>query len=167
MTRARAIELLKGVQFCCDLDDCTNAWDCDECVEALYMAIEALEQEPCDDCISKTLALEILNAMANVDKDNIKVYSKVYSQIKDIPSVTQRCEKWIPVTERLPEIGDTVIISGKMKYKGDKDYEEFVDVAIFEVTQRFETFNDWYEGQDEFEIVAWQPLPEPYEETEQ
>lgn len=44
--------------------------------------------------------------------------------------------------------------------------EEFVDVAIFEVTQRFETFNDWYEGQDEFEIVAWQPLPEPYEEAE-
>lgn len=74
--------------------------------------------------------------------------------------------RWIPVSERLPEIGDTVIISGKMKYKGDKDYEEFVDVAIFEVTQRFETFNDWYEGQDEFEIVAWQPLPEPYEEAE-
>ena len=74
--------------------------------------------------------------------------------------------KWIPCSERLPEIGDTVIISGKMKYKGDKDYEEFVDVAIFEVTQRFETFNDWYEGQDEFEIVAWQPLPEPYEESD-
>ena len=46
MTRARAIELLKGIQLCCDLDDCTNAWDCDECVEALYMAIEALEQDP-------------------------------------------------------------------------------------------------------------------------
>lgn len=51
MTKERAIELLKGVQFCCDLDDCTNAWDCEECDEALYMAIEALEQEPCDDCI--------------------------------------------------------------------------------------------------------------------
>ena len=46
MTRARAIELLKGVRFCCDLDDCTNAWDCEECDDALEMAIEALEQEP-------------------------------------------------------------------------------------------------------------------------
>lgn len=43
MTRARAVELLKGIQFCCDFDDCTNAWDCDECVEAFNMAIEALE----------------------------------------------------------------------------------------------------------------------------
>ena len=46
MTKERAIELLKGVQFCCDFDDCTNAWDCDECVEALYMGIEAIQQMP-------------------------------------------------------------------------------------------------------------------------
>lgn len=46
MTRARAIELLKEIQFCCDLENCRNAWDCDECVEAWEMAIEALEQEP-------------------------------------------------------------------------------------------------------------------------
>lgn len=44
MTRARAIELLKGIQFCCDFDDCTNAWDCDECVDAFNMAIAALKQ---------------------------------------------------------------------------------------------------------------------------
>ena len=51
MTKERAIELLKGIQFCCDLDDCTNSWDCDECNEAFRMAIEALEQEsPCDIC---------------------------------------------------------------------------------------------------------------------
>ncbi len=53
MTKERAIELLKGIRFCCDLDDCTNAWDCEECVEAWEMAIQALEQEPiiyCRDC---------------------------------------------------------------------------------------------------------------------
>ena len=53
MTRARAIELLKEIQFCCDLENCRNAWDCDECVEAWEMAIEALQQEEiihCKDC---------------------------------------------------------------------------------------------------------------------
>lgn len=53
MTKTRAIELLKGFQLCCDFDDCTNAWDCEECDDALNMAIEALEQEPiiyCRDC---------------------------------------------------------------------------------------------------------------------
>ena len=67
MTRARAIELLKGIQFCCDFDDCTNAWDCDECVDAFNMAIEALsenkrtikctETHACD-CISRQDAIE-------------------------------------------------------------------------------------------------------------
>ena len=46
MTRARAIELLKENLFCCNFEECNNAWDCDECVEAFNMAIEALEQEP-------------------------------------------------------------------------------------------------------------------------
>lgn len=46
MTRERAVELLKGFQLCCDFDDCTNAWDCEECDDALNMAIEALEHEP-------------------------------------------------------------------------------------------------------------------------
>jgi hypothetical protein len=52
MTRARAIELLKGIQLCCDLDECTNSWDCDECDEAFRMAIEALAEPkwiPCSE----------------------------------------------------------------------------------------------------------------------
>ena len=53
MTRARAIELLKENLFCCNFEECNNAWDCDECVEALNMAIEELEKESiihCKDC---------------------------------------------------------------------------------------------------------------------
>ena len=44
MTKQRAIELLNEFHLCCDFEHCTNAWDCDECVEALNMAIKALEQ---------------------------------------------------------------------------------------------------------------------------
>lgn len=72
--------------------------------------------------------------------------------------------EWIPVTERLPEILHTVIISGRMKYKWETDFFRFVDVATYTEGEFFETFNDWYEGQDEFEITHWMPLPEPPKE---
>ena len=44
MTKERAIELLKEIQFCCDLENCRNAWDCEECDDALNMAIKVLKQ---------------------------------------------------------------------------------------------------------------------------
>lgn len=44
MKKERAIELLKNFNLY-DEPNCMGYWDCDECVEALYMAIEALEQE--------------------------------------------------------------------------------------------------------------------------
>lgn len=126
--------------------------------DAVNIAIEALQQEPEEDYISKTLTLEILNAMANVDKDNIKVYSKVYSQIKDVPSGAQKCEKWIPVSERLPEIGKVVLITCPFT------------ICLSEHGNRLVTFDQWngkewirFDGY----VSAWQPLPEPYEEAEQ
>ena len=76
MTRARAIELLKEIQFCCDLENCRNAWDCDECVEAWEMAIEALEQEPSEDLISRKDAIDGLEyeaEMINRALDNMYV----------------------------------------------------------------------------------------------
>ena len=76
--------------------------------------------------------------------------------------------KWIPVAERLPEIG-TYIIAGRMKYDYEKAYTHFVDVAYFgprwnDADYSWQTFNDWFEGQQEFEITHWMPLPEPPKE---
>lgn len=67
---------------------------------------------------------------------------------------------WVPVTERMPEIPSTVIVYGRMRYKWEADYVRFVDAAAYTEDGIFETFHDWYEGQDEFEITHWQPLPE-------
>ena len=45
MTKERAIELLKNFnQY--DEPNCMGYWDCDECVEALYMGIEAIKEQP-------------------------------------------------------------------------------------------------------------------------
>lgn len=72
--------------------------------------------------------------------------------------------KWIPVREKLPEIGNRCIVSGIQKYSWEKNWVCFVDVAESGGTyidDYWDTFNDWKEGQ-ETHIVAWMPLPKPW-----
>lgn len=87
--------------------------------------------------------------------------------------------EWILTSERLPETGDTYLVSGKMKYEWESEYEYFVDCAEYLPLScapfplgntggtEWGTMNDWYEGQQEYEILAWQPLPEPYKEEQE
>lgn len=74
--------------------------------------------------------------------------------------------KWIPVTERLPKVCDTYIVSGRMKYDYEKEYSYFVDAAVYNPADGWDTFHDNWEGQQDFAIIAWMPLPEPYEEEQ-
>lgn len=71
----------------------------------------------------------------------------------------QQEPKWIPVSERLPEEGLTVLIlaeNGQIEF-GQRDENKWEWLA--------ESIADyWTEAE---EVIAWQPLPEPYEETEQ
>lgn len=68
MTRARAVELLKGIQLCCDLDDCTNSWDCDECNEAFNMAIDALSENKRTDKRAETHACDCISRQELLDR---------------------------------------------------------------------------------------------------
>lgn len=76
--------------------------------------------------------------------------------------------QWIPCKERLPEIGDTYIVTGVQKDTHEKEWHYFVDVASNYgdyIDDYWDTFNDWIEGQ-ETHIVAWMPLPKPYKMNE-
>ena len=59
--------------------------------------------------------------------------------------------KWIPITEKLPEEEQQVLISCANGYV---TYDFFRD-------GQFETFND-DNVEDEEKVLAWMPLPEPY-----
>lgn len=74
--------------------------------------------------------------------------------------------KWKLCKECYPTIMGAYIISGRMKYTWEKEYTYFVDVAEYMPSDDWWTFNDWDEGQDEYEIMAWQELPEPYKEEQ-
>ena len=78
-------------------------------------------------------------------------------------------QKWIPVTERLPDIGDTYLVVVKYKYDWEKEYNIDTDVAMFYpydnpdayIDNRWNTYIDWDEGQQYIHITHWMPLPEP------
>lgn len=68
---------------------------------------------------------------------------------------------WIPVSERMPEPYETVLVSAKMK----NDTEYFTCEAIKQ------TSNMWLlagvANNIDYEVVAWKPRPEPYCPTEE
>ena len=71
--------------------------------------------------------------------------------------------RWIPCAERLPEDGDTYLVT--IEYKGEVIG---VDVASYSpvngyIDKHWETFNDWKEDDDScYHVTAWMPLPEGY-----
>ena len=70
---------------------------------------------------------------------------------------------WIPVTERLPEVGSEVLVC--FDFKGKRS----VYIANFYGDGEFHGLDDEYltsEGRKYRKAVAWQPLPDAYEGEE-
>lgn len=63
-------------------------------------------------------------------------------------------ENWIPVGEKLPKRGIPVLVSDKQG-----------NVCVRAITCEIKGKKYW--SQDKYDVLAWQPLPEPFREVEQ
>lgn len=91
-----------------------------------------------DDLISRQQAID---ALYNVDEYN----SRSVTAIKNLPSI-QPEQRWIPVTERLPEKSGYYLATVDIGWK-------IVDVIYFNNDSGFLMANT---------VKAWKPTPEPY-----
>ena len=80
----------------------------------------------------------------------INGFEKGYKQGLDD---TIKIGEWIPVSERLPEINDDVLIS----------LEWGIDIGRY---SGGEWCSEWINNYDDGNVYAWMPLPEPYEPQE-
>lgn len=174
MTREE-IEELKGLAASMGLYDDKNP--CKRAV-VLGKAIEALEQEPCTDAISRQAVLEIQEKYAEhigatkfwQMRDDIKALQPVTPQYTDAEiqkmqdlefaeiqkayeigkeeGSEEKPNKWIPVSERLPKGYQRILVTRRMFHWANEPVKYTVDIKCFD-------------GNVDF--VAWMPLPDPFE----
>ena len=72
--------------------------------------------------------------------------------LKDVPSA----QRWIPVTERLPESGQSVLIA-----ENDTDPDWYAAIGQYKYG-RWEWRDDMHTALPP-KVIAWMPLPKPWE----
>ena len=142
---------------------------CDEISNEAYKKImcncEVEESQPCEDAISrqavKDKLMELWTKYMPMELD--MHLSFVLEKISELPSVTPKQTRWIPCSERLPEIGSEVLVC--FDFKGNRS----VYISDFFGDGEFHGLDDEYltsEGRKCRKAVAWMPLPQPYKESE-
>lgn len=141
---------------------CDSTWNNKVCADIR----KALEQEPLEVEAAKLQKAynkgfedcrQAVNEIINDIRDCISVegYWAILERMKKLPSVNPtKTGKWIPVSERLPENhNQEVLIS----------LEWGIDIGRY---SDGEWHSEWINHYDDGNVLAWMPLPKPYEPQE-
>ena len=164
MTKAEAIAMLKRIQE-------PEAWEPQinqAAFEAFDMAIKALEQQPCEDTISRQAAIDFIDAGHLVNPNEPRWSdNEVVNFLKSRPSA-QPEQRWIPVSERLPELYTFVYATCHSLVDDREDW--VIETCYVPIPKEYNSrrFSDWGNipmlNHGEAEVIAWMKwdIPEPY-----
>ena len=109
-----------------------------------------------DDLISKASVCEILSDIYPTDGELVVPVAdvhKAYDAVLGLPSA----QRWISVTERLPESGQSVLIA-----ENDTDPDWYAAIGQYKYG-RWEWRDDMHTALPP-KVIAWMPLPTPFRE---
>lgn len=124
--------------------------------------------EPCEDAVSRKAMIDALEKYFDglpiqVRYDLIEITNKLPSVI----SSAQPEQRWIPVTERLPEANGRYLITRGLNACGAMWNRVYI--ANYSDLMGLKSERIWWNGnvgKSDFEriddVIAWMPLPEPY-----
>ena len=139
--------------------------------EALDMAIKALEQQPCEDTISRQAAIDALDVLCQEHRYKIPGKRETYSQyneawqdaldraegaIFNLPSA-QPEQQWIPCSEGPPKESGTYTVTA---YDGATNRVTYAKYQ--KRLKRWELTG----ARAYWRVLAWCPPPEPYKEDD-
>ena len=119
------------------------------------------------DLISRQAAIKAIDDLPNCYNGYSDTYDKeLIIEVLEELQTEQPEQRWIPCSERLPEeaFGCLVTVWDSTQTGEGDDFE---NILPYFVGWDGEQWNDGDGNQCPFEVIAWQPLPEPYKESEE
>ena len=133
------------------------AWERDIAIEQLkelgYSFGEKIRT--CEDCVSRE------QAKIDVIPNSLYTSEQVIALLDNLPLVTPT-QSWIPVSERVPTEEEYIANNGLFIVSdGNRTYSEYFDIYNSKKYFGEPTMNGFRVDRC---VIAWQPLPQPYEE---
>ena len=108
----------------------------------------------------------LLGAEIEATKSQKYVFSSAINTIRGNLANFPTANQWIPVSERLPDIKENHVSEPCIVYceNGAYGFAELEENIFGQVGWNCEREDDYHEPLGN--VIAWQPLPEPYKEDE-